>query len=124
MLAAGLALARGRWHEAEADLAAAEAYNINRAVNDRAILSITPPVQLPQSQLQASRQKIARLDDKEFWPRASRSYLTGLLSARLGDHAAAMRCVSELDSLRARERVREGENSGRYSDWLENMIQT
>jgi len=122
VLAAGLAVTRGRWHEAEADLAAAEAHNINRAVNDRAILSITPPVQLPRSQLQVSRQKIARLDDKEFWPRASRPYLTGLLSARLGDHAAAMRCVSELDSLRASERAREGENSGRYSDWLENMI--
>ena len=112
---AHISLARGKWREARAHLAAIEPLSPVMALEYRALLSSLPFVPTSPDTLRALRDALTALDPDTI-PRSTnpsvffslqtwghnvlRRYLLGLLSARLGDGAAAERAAAELEALR------------------------
>lgn len=113
VMLAHLDLASGRWRDARADLALATPYLPLDAVEHEALLSLAPLVdeepgarearQRLRDQLQSApaappAELPWRLTDESLQPML-RAYLTGLLSARDGDAAAATAAIQALDTL-------------------------
>jgi tetratricopeptide (TPR) repeat protein len=109
---AHLALARGRWGEARAELAAAARFDPATALEYRALLSATSFLRLPRVELEELRAEVGRWNaaalpasaHKSAWSSPHegrhvelRAYLLGALSVRLGDSEAALRKATELE---------------------------
>jgi tetratricopeptide (TPR) repeat protein len=124
ILMARLACAKGRWTEADTNLINAESYDAHWAIRTRANLSITPPAQLPPSLLKASLEKISEATHTNYWYRAYRPYLTGLLSARLGKFSTALRYATELDSMGLAAGAQESGRSRAFAVWAGDLART
>jgi tetratricopeptide (TPR) repeat protein len=124
IMIARLAFARGRWTEADENLREAEKNDANWAIWSRANLSITPPAPLPRSLLEASLGKIKQHFDTNGWYQKYRPYLAGLLSARLGDYAAALRYAAELDSMGLAVDTQKGAMARAFSVWVGDLART
>jgi len=109
-----LNVAQGRWAEAKETLAIASALHAPISLEYRALLSTAPYVSIPTEELRAMRAELSAWDATAALPSGSpagwvaandeahehiRLYLLGLLSANLGDEAAARSYVSELNVL-------------------------
>lgn len=105
---------RGRWQAATAELASARQLDPARAAEAHGLLATTPFLALTPEQVDAARREVERWDATTPPQRDSqslfvtihddvqpqvRAYLLGLLSARLGDHAAGHRHADELRSM-------------------------
>ncbi len=121
VLQAHLACARGRWGESWDHLAAAKSFEGPRtatdhhiaAIESQATLAITPQFVLSRAHLQNTLHELANLEEESMRRRVFRLYLVGILSVRLGDHAAALRRAAALDSIRsAREEREDGGEEG------------
>jgi len=124
IMIARLAYARGQWTEAGANLREAEYHDANWAIWSRANLSITPPAPLPRSLLEASLGQIKKHTHTGRWKKAYRPYLAGLLSARLGDYAAALRYAAELDSMGLAVDTQRGAKYEAISVWKGDLART
>lgn len=114
---AELALAGGKWEEADGNLAAAERLNPTIALEHRALLSLTPFVARPVRELQALHEELAEWNgsapDTDYPVLAVyngihphiRTYLLGVLSVRLGDLAAAENSAFALDAMQGGQGV-------------------
>ncbi len=109
LLLAWLELARGRWAPAKAAFAQAERMEgVPLVLVQRAIAATLPFLAVPRSDLDSLRSEVERW---KYVPEVSepdaglasrlqpflRLYLLGLLSSRLGDHAAALRMATEIE---------------------------
>jgi len=102
-----LALARGRWVEAQTDLSKAEALNPLGWVNQRAMLCLHPYLSPSPSDLRAVRDVVQAWSSSSWSKRSEesaqqppgrpyRDYLLGLLDLRLGDERNAMLLAQRL----------------------------
>ncbi len=114
VLLAHLEMARGRWRAAQAEVAAADSLDRALALEYRAFLSLAPFLSVPRHDLAALQSALTRWDaaaipasvipgdpfrvHNGLHPQL-RLYLLGLLSARLGDRAAALRSAAELERM-------------------------
>jgi hypothetical protein len=116
LLLAELAVASDRWREALPHLDAAARIDTACVRVFRAVLATVPTLQAPPGELTATRASVRAWDPTAVVPGGAsrlvtallphlRLYLLGLLSARLGDHADAMRLAGELDGLDAPARA-------------------
>ena len=122
---AQLAVTGGRWQEADYHLMAAEPFDADWTIRTRANLSLTPPLTLARTQLEAFRQIVLGLSGDEYPNLQYRPYLAGLFSARLGDYEAALRYASELDSIKTTLDVQEGNpESTRWPIWTADLART
>ncbi|MEO8561598.1 MAG: BTAD domain-containing putative transcriptional regulator [bacterium] len=111
VLLAHLALARGRWHEARAELAIARAHTPADALEHQLLLGLSPMLATADSELTALRTELDALPPPATaptpssvpWPRAPqslqpmfRAYLAGMSSARTGDAPARERALAQL----------------------------
>ncbi len=109
---AKIELMTGRWYAAEMALDSAGAIDVETALEHRVLLGLWPHLQIAPSKLLQLRQSV--LEWKAVPEPATettltvehapahpylRLYLLGLLSARLGDHADALRRAAELTRL-------------------------
>ncbi len=112
---AHISLAQGKWREAREHLDAIEPLSPAMALEYRALLSSLPFVPTPPDTLRALRHALMALDPgmiprstnpsvffslKSWGHGVLRRYLLGLVSARLGDVAAAERSAAQLEALR------------------------
>jgi hypothetical protein len=108
-LLARIALARGRWGAARAQLDSARRFDATAELELRSLLAALPFLQLSRDELRATRQEIAAWDARIESPGESshsaahvglhpyiRLYRLGLLDARLGDTVEALRVVQRL----------------------------
>jgi tetratricopeptide (TPR) repeat protein len=111
-LLATLAVAGGRWSAAKPELAAAAAGHPDSALIGRALAASLPFLGVPTPELETIREEVKRWipgsDVSSPLPESIRPltghlrlYLLGLLSARLGAAADALRYASELERLPA-----------------------
>ena len=112
VIVAMLDLARGRWQAALSQLSIAEPLDRAEALEHRTLLSLLPFVLTPDEELEALRGTLVAWDppaeggdaDPNAMPHGNlhpqlRVYLLGLLNARLGDEAAALRYARELENM-------------------------
>jgi DNA-binding SARP family transcriptional activator/TolB-like protein len=121
VLLAHLALAHGQWRQAYAELAATEQLMPEWALELEAFFAAMRFSPASDSSLRALRERVSRWkpdaapsggatrpNGYQLLPRILRSYLLGMLSARLGDAAAASRYATEVervpDTLNAAQR--------------------
>jgi serine/threonine protein kinase/tetratricopeptide (TPR) repeat protein len=105
-------LALGRWNAARAELVSAEALEYAHALEFRALLTASRFHDMPRKEIEEVHEEIRRWDPasassgttSSIWltPNngvhdALRSYLSGLLSTRLGDTKSALECVHDLE---------------------------
>lgn len=96
-------LAQGRWREAKASLVAARDFEPGLAIQCQAFLAAQPDLPIPTSDVRAARAALVALPAdvgdpvmrRDLWP-VFRTYLRGLLDARLGDTTAAKHDVEQL----------------------------
>jgi TolB-like protein len=112
VLLAHLALARGRWREAQAELAIARAHAPVDALQHQLMLALAPHVASSPAAISALSAELARQPAAVAepasavpWPRppitlepAVRAYLEGVASARTGDAAGRSRALARLAS--------------------------
>jgi DNA-binding SARP family transcriptional activator/TolB-like protein len=117
VLLAHLELARGRWRGAQAQLQSLEALHPAWAIEYRALLATSPFLPVDPAEAARLRDAVARWDGKPMravtsgaalWVNAHhdvhpqlKTYLQGLLNARLGDAEAARRQAAWLGSRQA-----------------------
>lgn len=110
-------LARGRRLAAGQPLANSEAMGpvvgFHSGLETRAALWVSPFLAVPRGELEQLREALAGLDYDTVWAPISRAYLLGLVSARLGEPAEALRYASQLEARAARPDA--GEDSARAS---------
>ena len=109
-----LELAQGRWRAASQELAALDSVDHPASLEYRALFATLPFVPVRGSELESLRRELTAWPASAVPPvelpnvflaannglhRHIRAYLLGLLSARLGDVAAAERWAGELDAL-------------------------
>ncbi|MDQ6829969.1 MAG: hypothetical protein M3081_14005, partial [Gemmatimonadota bacterium] len=113
VLLAHLALARGKWREARAELAIAAVHAPPEAIEHEALLSLAPFLAESASVFGARRDSLRWLGPERLnaqsgmrWPNTDaplhnliRAYLRGMIGARRGDNAAVSAAAAELDSL-------------------------
>jgi DNA-binding SARP family transcriptional activator/TolB-like protein/tetratricopeptide (TPR) repeat protein len=112
VLLAHLALARGRWREARAELAIARAHSPADATENLLVLSLAPTLSTPKAELVEQRAELEKLppptDEPSTlpWPRTPnslqpmiRAYLGGMSSARTGDLAGRERALAQLETI-------------------------
>lgn len=111
-LLANLKIAGGRWSDAAPEFAAVASVQPDSALIGRALAASLPFLSVPRLELEAIRGEVERWmpgsDVSTPLPESVRPltghlrlYLLGLLSARLGDGAAALRHVGEMERLAA-----------------------
>lgn len=113
LLVAWLAVARGRWESSRKAFQQAEAMQDGPAVLvQRAMAATLPFLEVPSADLDSIRTQVARWNpgaepvdpgaglDVTLRPHL-RLYLLGLLSARQGDHAAAVRFAADIERIPA-----------------------
>ncbi len=114
---AHLEMAQGRWRAAQDQFAAAEAARSGSGVPYRALMSLAPFLDLPNNELAELRDAVAEWP-ADAAPRSTsagayfsahdglhgqlRSYLLGLLSARLEDNESALRQAEGLEGISGR----------------------
>ncbi|MFN2398481.1 MAG: BTAD domain-containing putative transcriptional regulator [Gemmatimonadaceae bacterium] len=112
---AHLELAQGRWSRAQAELDALATLHQSWALEYRALLSVMPALPMPAGELETIRDQLRRwnanptarvVSPADLWVNAHaddhtqlRTYLLGLVSARLGDVTAAQQHTTELARL-------------------------
>ncbi len=108
---AQLELAQGRWRSAQTQLTAAEQFRPDIAREQRALMMAAPFLDRPGSELEAARAAVAvtgaeppAADYVVLAPHNGlhghlRAYLSGVLSARLGQAGEAARSAATLDSI-------------------------
>lgn len=110
LILAQLELARGRRRRAEIELDAAERFDASGALELRALFATHPLTPSTPAALDALRRRLLRWDPTGSAPRVAppgprdtvlRSYLLGLLSARLGERSAALEYATALERLEA-----------------------
>jgi tetratricopeptide (TPR) repeat protein len=109
-----LFMGQGRLADAEAELAAAERFDAYRTAEYAALFPLLPFIPARDSQVEAARRMVRALDPQAVQPsvhpsgyirghnevhRHLRSFLLGLLDARLGDYGAAESYAAELETL-------------------------
>lgn len=114
ILLAHLALAKGRWREARAELAIARAHLPAEAQQQELLLSLSPIVATPSGAVDEHRTQLERLAPATAgeprssvpWPRPPnslqpmiRAYLGGMAAARTGNVAAMDRALAQLASM-------------------------
>ncbi|MEO6525909.1 MAG: BTAD domain-containing putative transcriptional regulator [Gemmatimonadaceae bacterium] len=113
VLLAHLALARGHWREAGAELAIARAHSPADALEHRLLLSLSPLLSTSTADLVAQRAELEQLPPPTKqqsstlpWPQSPntlqpliRAYLAGLVSARTRDGAGRDRALAQLAAL-------------------------
>lgn len=111
-LLAHLALARGEWRRAYAELAVTEQFMPEWALELEAFFAAMPFSPESESSLRALRDRVSRWRPEtirpssiispagyQFIPRTLKPYLLGLLSVRLGDTGAGLRYAAELEAV-------------------------
>jgi DNA-binding SARP family transcriptional activator/tetratricopeptide (TPR) repeat protein len=108
---AQLEVAQGRWRSAQTQLTAAEQLRPDLAREQRALMVVAPFLHRPRTELEAARAAVAQTGGE---PRPTdyvvlaplnglhhhlQAYLTGVLDARLGRAAEALRSAATLDTL-------------------------
>jgi tetratricopeptide (TPR) repeat protein len=110
-------MARGRRLAAGEALAQSEALGpvtrFNSGLENRAALWVSPFLSVPRGELEQLKGELAGLDYDTVWAPISRDYLLGLVSARLGESAEAIRYANQLEARAARQGT--GEASVRAS---------
>ncbi|HEV7994020.1 MAG TPA: BTAD domain-containing putative transcriptional regulator [Gemmatimonadaceae bacterium] len=111
VLLAHLALARGHWREARAELAIARAHTPADAIEQQLMLALSPVLASPAAELNAQRAELDALPAAPTiasassvpWPRPPqslqpmlRAYLAGMTSARIGDQTGRERALAQL----------------------------
>jgi serine/threonine-protein kinase len=111
VLLAHLALARGRWHEARAELAIARVHTPVDALEHRVLLALSPVLATPATELITARAELDSLPATPTtaaassvpWPRSPaslqpmfRAYHDAMTSARVGDAPARERALAQL----------------------------
>ena len=105
--------ARGQWREALRELASAEPLDSVTTLEHRALLSSLPFLEVTAGELEHLRSRLMAWNpgnlpstegaDGFFWHQGMhpqlRAYLIGLLSARVGDDATAIRYADELETM-------------------------
>jgi DNA-binding SARP family transcriptional activator/TolB-like protein len=113
VLLAHLALARGHWREARAELAIARAHDPADALEQLLLLSLMPPLATSATDIAARRTELAQLPPAPTtetstipWPQTPhslqpiiRAYLEGMASARIRDEAGRERALMQLAAL-------------------------
>ena len=112
LVSAHLELAQGRWRAAQAHLAAADSLDAAAALEDRALLTLTPFLNPSRAELLALRSRLEHWNAARAPASATASpwfaphdglhvvlrlYLLGALSARLGETATAQRYAERLN---------------------------
>jgi DNA-binding SARP family transcriptional activator/tetratricopeptide (TPR) repeat protein len=108
---AHIALSRGRWGAAQAELAAAEALDYPQALETRALFAALPFVPVEAPELAALRARLEAWDASQVPPTAFpplaiqnglhpalKAYVSGLLALRAGDLGAARQSLVQLSS--------------------------
>jgi hypothetical protein len=95
---AELELARGRQREAWAAIAQAERMFPAYGLHSRALMALTPFLELSQAELRALRSTLAGQRSETTRDSTRQLYLLGLLSARLEDAPGALSYVAQLES--------------------------
>ena len=119
---AHLELAQGRWAEARAEMDEAESVHRGSMIHHRTVLWLAPFLDRPQQELEALRASLSEWDAESapFSMTAGpyctvhnglhpqlRTYLLGILAARLGDEGVALRHAEELEREGGRPETRE-----------------
>ncbi|MDB4882858.1 MAG: hypothetical protein JWL95_1624, partial [Gemmatimonadetes bacterium] len=113
VLLAHLALARGHWREARAELAIARAHSPADAIEHQLLLSLSPLLASTPADLAAQRAELEQMAPASAhetstlpWPRSPnsmqpmiRAYLAGMASARTRDDAGRERALAQLAAL-------------------------
>jgi DNA-binding SARP family transcriptional activator/tetratricopeptide (TPR) repeat protein len=112
VLLAHLDLAQGKWREARAEFAIARVHSPDDALEYQLLLSMAPFLATPSAELRRERDELVamRLPSSTAstlpWPRTHsglhlmlRSYLAGMVSARIGDDAGREQRVAELGQM-------------------------
>ncbi len=108
------AVSRGRWHEAQAELAVVDSFDRAGAIEHGALLAVLPFIPTSRADLEQWRTRLQRWNAAAVQPAATatgyyatnngthahlRLYLLGAVNARLGDDAAALQAARELEHL-------------------------
>ena len=93
-----LQLTRGFWRAAREELERAESVKPTGALEDRALVYLTPLLPVTKTELEDLRKEVIKLNYDPVQTPIFRYYLAGLLSARLGDNSLAQSYVDTLES--------------------------
>lgn len=100
--------ARGRWSQAEAELANAGRIDAVRTLEERAVLATLPFVPVPREDLEGLRRDLeawtppaaaAGVSPDRAYDRHARCYLLGLVASKLGGFATALAWADSLERL-------------------------